>query len=204
MVYRGSGERLEYDFLVAPGADPEDIALAFTGGRVSLARNGDLLVHARGGTLRQKRPFAYQRVGGVTRKVPSRFILEVPRPRDLRARPLRPLAAAGHRPAARLLDLHRRRSPGRGTGRARRRVRRGRGGGRRRQRLRRRARRTRSRRPVSHKGADPGHASGGGIDAVVTKVNPAGERHRVLDLPRRRWRRPRLRRGGERRRARHT
>ena len=76
MVYRGSGERLEYDFLVAPGADPGDIALAFTGGRVSLAGNGDLLVRARGGTLRQKRPFTYQRLGGATRTVPSRFVLK--------------------------------------------------------------------------------------------------------------------------------
>ncbi len=76
MVYRGSGKRLEYDFLVAPGADPRDIALRFTGGRVSLAANGDLLVHARGGTLREKRPFAYQRIGGARRRVESRFVLE--------------------------------------------------------------------------------------------------------------------------------
>ena len=75
LVYRGNQKRLEYDFLVAPGADPRDIALAFTGGRVSLAPNGDLLVRARGGTLREKRPFAYQRIGGATRKVESRFVL---------------------------------------------------------------------------------------------------------------------------------
>lgn len=76
MVYRGSAERLEYDFVIAPGADPGDIALAFTGGRVSLADSGDLLVRARGGALRQKRPFTYQRVGGATREVPSRFVLK--------------------------------------------------------------------------------------------------------------------------------
>ena len=75
MVYRGNAERLQYDFLVAPGADPDDIALAFTGGRVSLARNGDLVVRARGGTLRQKAPFTYQRIGGAKRAVPSRFVL---------------------------------------------------------------------------------------------------------------------------------
>ena len=75
LVYRGSGERLEYDFVVAPGADPARIALGFTGGRVSLAANGDLLVRGRGTTLRQKRPFTYQRVGGATRTVPSGFVL---------------------------------------------------------------------------------------------------------------------------------
>lgn len=76
LVYRGSGERLEYDFVVAPGADPSRIALGFTGGRVSLAANGDLLVRARGTTLRQKRPFTYQRVAGATREVPSGFVLK--------------------------------------------------------------------------------------------------------------------------------
>ena len=75
MVYHGSSKRLEYDFLVTPGADPDDIALAFSGGRVSLAGNGDLLVRARGGTLRQKAPVTYQHVGGARREVPSRFVL---------------------------------------------------------------------------------------------------------------------------------
>lgn len=55
MVYRGSGERLEYDFVVAPRGDPRDIALRFTRGPTSLSPGGDLLVHARGRTLRQKR-----------------------------------------------------------------------------------------------------------------------------------------------------
>ena len=76
LVYRGSGERLEYDFVVAPGGDPGRIALGFTGGRVSLAGNGDLLVRGRGTTLRQKRPVTYQRVGGATRKVASGFVLK--------------------------------------------------------------------------------------------------------------------------------
>jgi hypothetical protein len=75
MVYRSVGDRLEYDFLVAPGADANAIALRFTGGPVSLARNGDLLVHARGATLREKRPFVYQLVDGVRRRVQGRYVL---------------------------------------------------------------------------------------------------------------------------------
>ena len=75
MVYRSVGDRLEYDFLVSPGADPDAIALRFTGGTVSLASNGDLLVSARGATLREKRPFVYQRIDGVRRRVAGRYVL---------------------------------------------------------------------------------------------------------------------------------
>jgi hypothetical protein len=75
MVYRTVGDRLEYDFLVAPGADPGAIALRFTGGSLSLARNGDLLVRTRGGTLREKRPFVFQHVDGVRRRVEGRYVL---------------------------------------------------------------------------------------------------------------------------------
>ena len=75
MVYRTVGDRLEYDFLVAPGADPGAIALRFTGGSLSLARNGDLLVRTRGGTVREKRPFVYQHVDGVRRRVEGRYKL---------------------------------------------------------------------------------------------------------------------------------
>ena len=75
MVYRSVGDRLEYDFVVAPGADPRAIVLRFTGGTVSLAANGDLLVRARGGTLREKRPFVYQRIDGVRRAVEGRYAL---------------------------------------------------------------------------------------------------------------------------------
>jgi hypothetical protein len=75
MVYRTVGDRLEYDFLVAPGADPGAIALRFSGGSLSLARNGDLLIHVRGGTLREKRPFVYQDIDGARRKVAARYVL---------------------------------------------------------------------------------------------------------------------------------
>ena len=77
MVYRSVGNRLEYDFLVAPGANPDAIALRFTGGLVSLAGNGDLLVRARGATrtLRKRRPLVYQEIGGVRRTVEGRYVL---------------------------------------------------------------------------------------------------------------------------------
>jgi hypothetical protein len=64
LVYHGRQGSLEYDFEVAAGADPSQIALRLSGQRgLSLASNGDLLVRAAHGTLRQHRPVAFQRVG---------------------------------------------------------------------------------------------------------------------------------------------
>lgn len=66
MVYYGSGRRLEYDFVVAPGADPNRIRLQFDG--VEAVRReeetGDLLVAVpRAGDLRLHAPVIYQMRG---------------------------------------------------------------------------------------------------------------------------------------------
>ena len=45
LVYYGADRRLEFDFVVAPGADPELIALRLEGAdRLTLDASGDLLV----------------------------------------------------------------------------------------------------------------------------------------------------------------
>lgn len=77
MVYYGGKGGLEYDFVVAPGADPSAISLGFAGtDSVRLADNGDLLLGLAGGELRQTKPVLYQEVGG--RKVPveGSFVLK--------------------------------------------------------------------------------------------------------------------------------
>jgi hypothetical protein len=43
LVYYGTQRQLEYDFVVAPGADPERIALEFSGARPTLGPGGDLM-----------------------------------------------------------------------------------------------------------------------------------------------------------------
>ncbi len=77
LVWHGSQGQLEYDFVVAPGADPTLICLDFTSAeRVDLDAAGDLLVSVGGQTLRQHKPFVYQEVDGARREVASRFVLE--------------------------------------------------------------------------------------------------------------------------------
>ena len=66
MVFYGNGGNLEYDFVVAPGADPKQIQLAFEGTkRMSVdEKSGDLVLTTAGGSeLRHVRPQAYQQVG---------------------------------------------------------------------------------------------------------------------------------------------
>lgn len=69
LVYYGKEGTLEYDFEVAPGADPRRIGLAFEGARsVMQTAEGDLRLPAGHHSLVQKKPVAYQLVNG--RRVP--------------------------------------------------------------------------------------------------------------------------------------
>jgi cell division septation protein DedD len=75
MVYYGDARRLEYDFNVAPGSDPELIEMAFTGiQRFEIDPLGDLVLHTQQGDLRQGKPIAYQEVNGVREEVPVSYV----------------------------------------------------------------------------------------------------------------------------------
>jgi hypothetical protein len=76
-LFYGSQGRLEYDYIVAPAADPGRIGLAFSGARqMTVDRSGDLLLAVAGGTVRQPRPFAYQEVGAERDVVDVRYVLD--------------------------------------------------------------------------------------------------------------------------------
>ncbi len=76
MVYYGNQRQLEYDFTLAPRADPGSILLNFEGAdRIEIAENGDLLLRVGKGEVRQRKPFAYQIRRGLEEKVPSRYVL---------------------------------------------------------------------------------------------------------------------------------
>jgi len=70
LVYCGTQRRVEFDFVVAPHADPRAIRLRFSGpNRLRLAANGDLILSTASGSLRLCKPSIYQEVNG--RRVPS-------------------------------------------------------------------------------------------------------------------------------------
>ena len=60
LVYYGTGRQLEYDFIVAPGSDPKQIALEFSGARPTLGADGDLLLTLDGAPLILRKPVVYQ------------------------------------------------------------------------------------------------------------------------------------------------
>ncbi len=75
MVYYGSGRRLEYDFIVAPGSDPELIEIGFGGIQdFEISRMGDLVLHTQQGNILQRRPTAYQEIDGVKAEVAVDYV----------------------------------------------------------------------------------------------------------------------------------
>ncbi|MGO8792555.1 MAG: SBBP repeat-containing protein [Terriglobia bacterium] len=77
LVYHGHEGQLEYDFEVAPEADPGRIRLALEGAQgLRLDPQGDLLVKVRGGELRFRQPVAYQATNGAKRLIPVRYMLK--------------------------------------------------------------------------------------------------------------------------------
>lgn len=76
MLFRSQDGRLKYEFHLAPGANPNDIRLAYAGAEsLSVNAAGRLLIETPLGVLTDTRPVAYQQIGG--RKVPveSRYAL---------------------------------------------------------------------------------------------------------------------------------
>ena len=75
-VFYGTDEQLEYDFVVAPRADPRAIALTFLGAdSIRTDGGGDLIVSAAGHGMTQKRPVAYQEHDGRRRPVPVSYAI---------------------------------------------------------------------------------------------------------------------------------
>jgi uncharacterized protein (TIGR03437 family) len=69
----GRDRKIEYDWIVAPGADPRSIRFSFTGSsKTSINRDGDLLLETAAGEVRHTKPRIYQS----GREIPGRFVLE--------------------------------------------------------------------------------------------------------------------------------
>ena len=83
LIYYGNeAGQLEYDFKVAPGADPNLIALSIEGAnKVETDQLGDLILTTSVGRVRQHAPRIYQEVNGSRREIAGRFrFLEARRP----------------------------------------------------------------------------------------------------------------------------
>jgi hypothetical protein len=75
VVFYGTGRRLEYDFVLSPGADPRTIGLVFAGARPRLADDGEVVLDTAAGELRLRAPVSYQTIEGQRVPVASRFAI---------------------------------------------------------------------------------------------------------------------------------
>ena len=82
LVYYDNGEgRLEYDFIVAPGADPKQIALSIEDAQsVEVDPSGDLVISAVTGTIRKPSPKVYQEIDGKRQEITAGYRLLDTRP----------------------------------------------------------------------------------------------------------------------------
>ncbi len=86
LVYYGNQRQLEYDFVVAPGADPQSIRLSFavsnpsrdSDGAVPLRidAQGDLIARVGGDEIRLRKPVVYQEVNGERRPVSGGYVFQ--------------------------------------------------------------------------------------------------------------------------------
>ena len=75
LVYYGRQGRLEYDFVVAPGADASAIRMSFDGAKAKLAANGDLVLPIDGSEIHFDKPVVYQMKDGVRQPVDGSFTI---------------------------------------------------------------------------------------------------------------------------------
>jgi hypothetical protein len=76
LVFREGEDGVEYDFVMAAGADPGRIAIRHEGAQPAIDADGDLVLETRTGELRHRSPVAYQLVDGHRRPVPAAFTLD--------------------------------------------------------------------------------------------------------------------------------
>jgi Tol biopolymer transport system component len=78
LVYYGTGQQLEYDLVVAPGADTSNIKLRYEGAEsVRLDSTGGLVLKTRSGELRQQKPLIYEQgADGVRKEISGSYVLK--------------------------------------------------------------------------------------------------------------------------------
>src|ERR1051326_1420862 len=79
LVYYGNQHQLEYDFIIAPGADPENIALHFDGiDQIEINKDGDLVLSLGGDEICFHLPVLYQQIYGTRQPVTGSYQFKDP------------------------------------------------------------------------------------------------------------------------------
>jgi hypothetical protein len=76
LLFHGDQRQLEYDFVVAPGADPGRIGFKICGAKkIEIAANGNLILHTADSEFEMRKPMIYQGGGASRSEVQGRFEL---------------------------------------------------------------------------------------------------------------------------------
>jgi hypothetical protein len=76
LLFYGREQRLEYDFIIAPGANPQAIALRIAGVRqLKIDSRGDVVMSVGGGQVALRKPSIYQEINGQRRKIAGNYVL---------------------------------------------------------------------------------------------------------------------------------
>ena len=76
LVYYGTQEQLEYDFVLHPGASPSSIVFDIAGARsVNLDRDGNLVIETEHGSLTHRAPVLYQDVHGTRQTIDGAYVI---------------------------------------------------------------------------------------------------------------------------------
>lgn len=85
LVFYGSGQQWEFDFVVAPGASPETIALSFGAVEEEMLKsslridpNDDLIVQTASEELRFHKPRIYQELNGASQAIAGAYVFRPP------------------------------------------------------------------------------------------------------------------------------
>jgi hypothetical protein len=76
LIYYGNQSQLEYDFVVAPGADPNLIRFALhESGKTTINLDGDLVMQTTHAEIRLRKPLVYQTIGHEKHQVNGGYVL---------------------------------------------------------------------------------------------------------------------------------
>src|SRR5713226_4926618 len=76
LVYYGNAGNFEYDFVLAPGADPQSLILRVQGAdNISINDLGDLVFQTVAGAIRLQKPAIYQEKKGTRNNIEGKFVL---------------------------------------------------------------------------------------------------------------------------------
>jgi uncharacterized repeat protein (TIGR01451 family) len=75
LLFHGDQKQLEYDFIVAPGADPSKIAFRICGAaRMEIDARGDLVLHTADSDFRMHKPVIYQTIASERHAIEGGFV----------------------------------------------------------------------------------------------------------------------------------